>query len=151
MFKDIPIYGISNEEDEMRKEAVEAPIQYLSFFDLDKVVGFKSCKENNDLAELNRILYENGIDVFKEYFIEKCIHRPRTSNTPYDGFRVVGTERTDRSWRMSGACSMEAYCYVEDESLKEELLGLNPDNYAIREEERVCGVDVDLYDEGDCV
>ena len=120
--KNVQVFGLKENE---IFPSLELPINYLSFYDLDKVVGFMSCKENQDKEEFERILFENGIDTSKKYYIEKCLHRPRTSNIPYDGFRVVAKERTDLEWRLSGAASLEAKLFTDDKSLMDELLSLD--------------------------
>lgn len=124
-FKDIPLLGFKEDEVE---PVIQQPISFLSFFDLDRVVGFKSCKEEENIVELQRILFENGADISKPYLIRKCQHRPRTSNIIYDGFRVEFSERTDLAWRLSGAATFEALIYTDDESLRKELRSLDPRN-----------------------
>lgn len=105
---------------------------YLSFKDLENVVGFKSAKETNNQQELERILYENGADISKPYSIEYNIHRPRTSNIPYEGLRVNFIERTDDAWIATGAATLDAViANSKDDSLIDELLSLNPHNTSI--------------------
>ena len=120
----INMFGIEGINDKIVN--VNEPVQYLSFADLDKVVGFKSCKETNNKEEFLRIIYKNGADITKPFFIEKVNHRMRTSNDVVDGLRVVFTERTDQPWRLSGACSTEAYLFTEDGDLRSELNSLDP-------------------------
>lgn len=150
----IPMFGVTGVKDNWVD--VADPTNFLSFWDLNQIVGFKSAKETGNKAELERILFENGADITKPYRLEKCNHRPRTSNKPYFGFRVVFSERTDKAWKYSGACSMEAYCYSEDSSLTQELLNLDP--RAARkhknsfEDEVETGLDLSVLDAGeDCV
>jgi hypothetical protein len=150
----IPMFGVTGVKDALVD--IKSPQQYLSFYDLNQVLGFKSAKETNNKAELERILFENGADISKPYKLEKCQHRPRTSPTPYFGFRLVFTERTDKAWRHSGACSMEAYCHTEDSSLTRELLSLDPraarKGYDAFEDEVETGLDLSLLEAGeDCV
>ena len=141
--KNVQVFGLKENE---IFPSLELPINYLSFYDLDKVVGFMSCKENQDKEEFERILFENGIDTSKKYYIEKCLHRPRTSNIPYDGFRVVAKERTDLTWRLSGAASLEAKLFTEDKSLRDALLDLDPRNHRHlkRDVDDEIGCDVDV-------
>ena len=150
----IPMFGVTGVKDNWVE--IKSPQQYLSFHDLNQVVGFKSAKETGDKKELERILWESGVDITKPYKMEKCHHRPRTSNKPYFGFRFVFTERCDLPWRHSGACSMEAYCYSEDSSLTRELLSLDPRAARKRhdafEDEVETGLDLNLLEAGeDCV
>jgi hypothetical protein len=101
---------------------------YLSFKDLEGVIGFQSAKENNDVQELERILYEHGADITQPYKIEFVNHRPRTSNIPYEGLRVSYMERLDPSWIASGAASLNAIIESHsDRSLVKELHSLNPE------------------------
>src|SRR5690606_33033656 len=88
---------------------IEPPQNYLSFKDLEAVVGFRSSLMTENIQEFERILHENGADIYKPYNVIKCLHRPRTDNKPYDGFRVEFTERTDKEWRSSGVASLEAW------------------------------------------
>lgn len=150
----IPMFGVTGVKDNWVE--IKSPQQYLSFHDLNQIIGFKSAKETGDKQELERILWENGADITKPYKLEKCNHRPRTSNVPYFGFRFVFSERTDLEWKHSGACSMEAYCYSEDSSLTQELLSLDPraarKGYDAFESEIETGLDLRLLDAGeDCV
>lgn len=152
--KVIPMFGVTGVKDNWVE--VMPPNQFLSFFDLNKVTGFKSAKETGNKEELERILFENGADITKPYRLEKCNHRPRTSNAPYFGFRFVFSERIDQVWKHSGACSMDAYLYTKDHSLRKELLSLDPraarKGYDAFEDELEVGVDVSLLEVGgDCV
>jgi len=132
------MFGIEGINDKI--VGVNEPIQYLSFADLDKVVGFKSCKETNNKEEFLRIIYENGADITKPFFIEKVMHRLRTSNDVVDGLRVVFTERVDKEWKMSGACSTDAYLFTEDGDLRSELNSLDPSK---RNHRHVADEDID--------
>jgi len=132
------MFGIEGINDKIVN--VNEPVQYLSFADLDKVVGFKSCKETNNKEEFLRIIYKNGADITKPFFIEKVNHRMRTSNDVVDGLRVVFTERTDQAWRLSGACSTEAYLFTEDGDLRSELNSLDPSK---RNHRHVADEDID--------
>lgn len=101
---------------------------YLSFKDLEGVIGFQSAKETNNIQEFERILFEHGVDVSLPYTIEYSTHRPRTSNIPYEGLRVSFSERIDPSWIASGAASLNAIIESNsDRSLVNELHSLNPE------------------------
>ena len=142
--KDIVVYGLKANEAETVH--IEPPINHLSFADLDKVVGFKSAKETNNVGELSRILFENGADMTKPWIVRKCLHRARTSNEVVDGFRVEFTERTDLDFRLTGAASLEAQLYTKDESLAEVLASLDPTNARNKkreyDEDAECSVEV---------
>lgn len=152
MSNEVPLYGVKGGSEKI--VIVEAPQNYLSFFDLQNVVGFISAKENQDKEELSRILWENGADISKPYTINYCCHRPRTSNIPYEGFRVEFTERTDKEWLLSGCASDDAKFHTLDISLKLELLRLDPRNSVHKkkpvDEDVECSVEV--FDAGeDCI
>ena len=100
---------------------------YLSFYDLNQVTGFKSAKETNNKEEFERILYENGADLSFGYRVLNCLHRPRTSPIEYDGLMVRFVERMDKAWLKSGAASLEAIIdSSKDRSLIKELNSLDP-------------------------
>lgn len=148
----VSLFGVVNNSS-LFEPHIEPPCNFLSFKDLEGVVGFMSCKETQDKSELERILWENGADITKEYLIRKVPHRSRTSNQIYDGFRVEFTERTDRGWLLNGAPSLEAQMFTKDLSLRLELCRLDPRNAANKKkdftEDSECSVEV--FDEGDCV
>jgi DNA-directed RNA polymerase alpha subunit len=105
---------------------IEPPQNYLSFADLQNVVGFRSSLMTENTKEFERILFENGADISKPYNVVRCLHRPRTSNKPYDGFRVEFTERTDKEWRNTGVASLEAWVFSsKDKSLQQEMRNMS--------------------------
>jgi len=119
------------------------PVNYLSFKDLEKVVGFKSAKETNNIKEFERIIFENGADITKPYKIEDCFHRPRTSNIAYNGLRVVFQERLDRDWVTGKAASLDAYVEASgDISMVRELQSLNPRNDTSWDEEKHLSIEI---------
>lgn len=122
----VPLFGVVGGDVKMIE--LEDVNQYLSFKDLEGVVGFTSCKETQNKEELERILWEHGADITKPFYIRKCAHRPRTSNIPYDGFRVEFSERLDEAWLRGGAASEEAKLFTTDASLSEMLSSLDPRN-----------------------
>lgn len=142
--KNVVVYGLKANEAETVH--IEPPINHLSFADLDKVVGFKSAKETNNVEELSRILFENGADITKPWIVRKCLHRARTSNNTVDGFRVEFTERRDKNWLVDGSPSLEAQLYTKDESLAEVLASLDPTNARNKkrdyDEDAECSVEV---------
>ncbi len=115
---------------------IEPPINYLSFLDLQQVVGFSSSLMTENLEEFRRILFENGADTGKPINVINCVHRPRTSNKPYEGFRVEYTERTDRQWLDTGAASLEAWVFSgSDKSLHQELRNMSRErNHSVERE-----------------
>jgi hypothetical protein len=147
----VSLFGVENKED-LFEENIEDPKNYLSFFDLQGVVGFQSCKETQDKGRLEEILWSHGADISKPYQIRFCTHRPRTSNIPYTGMRIEYTERTDKEHLLSGIASIEAQLFTKDKSLRDALAALDPRNAANKKkdftEDSECSVEV--YD-GGCV
>lgn len=150
----VSLFGVEKNSS-LFEPMIEPPSNFLSFKDLEGVVGFMSCKETQDKSELDRILWENGADITKEYLIRKVPHRPRTSNLIYDGFRVEFTERTDKDWLVNGAPSLEAQMFTKDLSLRLELCRLDPRNSVSKKRsgfEDEAGCSVEVFDGGeDCV
>lgn len=111
------------------KVEIKQPSQYLSFYELMKVDGFSSSIMKDDTTTFRRILWENGCDIDKPFKLVKCVHRPRTSNEPYEGFKIDYSERVDKEWIDSGAASLNAYAYsAKKGDLVSELLNLDPNN-----------------------
>ena len=149
----VPLFGVENEED-LFEPMLEEPRQYISFKDLEGVVGFQSCKETQNTEELRRILWEHGADISKQFYLKKCLHRPRTSHLPFDGIRVEFVERVDRDWLVNGAPSIEAQLFTKDKSLAAELMSLDPRNSVSKKrsgyEDEVGTSGVAVFEE-DCV
>lgn len=123
------------------------PTQYLSFGDLKQIPEFRIALMRQDAEEFKRILYENGLDIEKGYNVSKSLHRMRTSNQLYNGFRVDSTERTDKEWIASGAASLEAIQHSsKDRSLVAELKNLDPRSYRDEDEDVECTVNLEFYD-----
>ena len=103
-----------------------SPRQFLSFYDLQRLPEFRLSLMREDLSSFEKLLYENGADVDKGYYVRKCKHRPRTSNEIYDGFRVEFSERCDLEWLASGAASEDAMYHSVDKDMLDELIALDP-------------------------
>lgn len=144
----VSLFGV--EKEDLFEPHIEPPHQYLSFKDLEGVVGFQTAKETQDKELLESILWTYGADVTKPYVIRKTLHRPRTSKEVYDGFRVEFTERLDKDYLLSGMASLEAQLFTKDKSLTAELLSLDPRNAANKKkdftEDSECSIEV--FDEG---
>lgn len=148
----VSLFGVENQE-ELFEPHIEPPHQYLSFKDLEGVIGFQTAKETQDKELLESILWTYGADTTKPYIVRKTLHRPRTSKEVYDGFRVEFTERLDKEYLLSGMASIEAQLFTKDKSLAAELMSLDPRNARANkrsgfEDEVECSVEV--YD-GGCV
>lgn len=149
----VSLFGVESEVD-LFEESIEDPKNYLSFFDLQGVVGFQSCKETQNKQELERILWDHGADISKPYQLRFCTHRPRTSNIPYTGMRIEYTERTDKEHLLSGIASLEAKLFTKDKSLRDALADLDPRTARANKrsgyEDEVGTSGVAVFDEG-CV
>lgn len=141
----VSLYGVENGD--QFEGLIDIPQNYLSFFDLEGVVGFASCKETQDKAMLEDILWRHGADISKPYTIKYCLHKPRTSNLPYEGFRIDFTERLDKEHLLSGIASLEAKLFTKDASLRDALAELDPRNarHLKRdyEEDIICGKNIE--------
>lgn len=148
----VSLFGVENED--LFEPMLEPPHQYLSFKDLEGVIGFQTCKETQDKDLLESILWTYGADISKPYIIRKVLHRPRTSKEVYDGFRVEFTERLDKEYLLSGMASIEAQLFTKDKSLAAELMSLDPRNSVSKKrsgyEDEVGTSGVAVFDE-DCV
>lgn len=141
--KELKVYGL--DDSDIIEESIDQPHIQLSLYDLNQIVGFKSVKETNSREELERILFECGMDVTKTYILRKCLHRPRSSNLPYDGFRFEGTERLDKPYLMSGLASLEAKLFTKDIELRKELNRLDPNKMYKRSFEDDAKVHIDTF------
>lgn len=93
----------------------------LSFADLMLVDGFKEAVQQNDTATVQRILFENGMEVSKHHDVRICNHRTLT-NKEFNGPRYEGEERLDTVWIKSGCASLEAIIEsAKDPSVRFEL------------------------------
>lgn len=79
----------------------------LSISDLLLVDGFKEAVEANDIQTVNRILFENGMEVGKKYNIRTIRHRNLQGKEVFCP-RFEGQERIDNVWVKTGAASMDA-------------------------------------------
>lgn len=95
---------------------------YLSLSDLLRVEGFASAFSKNDKKEIDKILFNNGVDVSKGVRENVCNHRSLTGEV-VNCLRYEGIERSDRSWRDTGAASLEAWINSETSftDMKQEL------------------------------
>ena len=121
----------------------------LSVFDLMQIPRFKEASKLNDTKIIEEVLWENGLDVKQAYVTNHCLHRTLSSKIPFEGIRFEGQERLDRLWIKSGAASLDAIIHSSrDESLVEELRSLNPRAAKEWDDERECGVDLELISGG---
>lgn len=90
---------------------------YLSISDLIKVKGFAEVYGTGDVETINKILYENGMDVRKGVKEVVCNHRNLQGDEVYC-MRYEGKERGDRNWKDTGAATLDAWIYGEGSNLK---------------------------------
>jgi len=79
----------------------------LSVSDLLLVDGFKEAFGQGNKEEIKQILFNNGMDVNKEFELVFCRHR-NLRGMVVECQRYEGEERFDRDWLKSGAASWEA-------------------------------------------
>lgn len=79
----------------------------LSISDLLLIDSFKKAFGEEDKQTIEKILYENGMDVTEPYTLEFSKHRNLRGNI-VSCERYVGEERRDKNWLNSGAASWES-------------------------------------------
>lgn len=101
----------------------------LSISDLLLIDSFKTAFGSGDKKAIEKILFENGLDVAEPYTLEYSKHRNLRGNI-VSCERYVGEERQDRSWLTSGAASWEAVVESCDLDLRIQLktMGRNYSN-----------------------
>lgn len=78
----------------------------LSISDLLLIKNFQTAFGNDDKQAIEKILFENGMDIEEPYSVEFSQHRNlRGQIVSCD--RYVGEERQDKCWLKSGAASWE--------------------------------------------
>jgi hypothetical protein len=101
----------------------------LSIYDLLQIPTFKKAAVEGNRSVVNKVLWDNGLDVISGYAEVERLHRPLTSKVPFEGMRYEGVERSDQAWLKSGYASLDALCQdTDDVYLRDELLSLNPSN-----------------------
>jgi hypothetical protein len=79
----------------------------LSISDLLLIDNFKEAFGKDDKQSIEKILFENGMDITEPYSLEFSKHRNLRGNI-VSCQRYVGEERQDQKWLKSGAASWEA-------------------------------------------
>lgn len=100
----------------------------ISMFDLFLSEDSKKIIIEGNEDKLNKLLFEIGFDINKEIEYDYCNHRPMSTNVPYLGWRLIGTERTDIEWMKSKYCSKEnrfEQIGMKDLSLLKEILEMS--------------------------
>jgi hypothetical protein len=92
----------------------------LSVSDLLMIKDFQVAFGNDDKQAIEKILFENGMDIEEPYAIEFSQHRNlRGQIVSCD--RYVGEERQDKCWLKSGAASWESQVEACDLDLRIQL------------------------------
>ena len=89
----------------------------LSLSDLILVDGWKA----SDMESVERILYENGIDVGLGWHTERLLHR-NLQNKVVDTIRFSGIQRRDDKWKRVGMSLEDQIANTKDSFLKAELM-----------------------------
>lgn len=92
----------------------------LSLSDLMLVDGWQA----NDIASVERILYENGIDVSLGWHTERLLHR-NLQNKVVDTLRFCGVQRKDDNWKRVGMSFEDQIANTKDSFLKAELMTIS--------------------------
>lgn len=95
----------------------------LSISDLLLIDNFKAAFGSDDKVVLEKILFDNGIDVEEPYTLEYSKHRNLRGNI-VSCERFVGIERSDISWLKSGASSWENIVANCDLDLRIQLMNM---------------------------
>lgn len=123
----------------------------FSLVDLMQVDKFKVAAKENNKELMEEVLWELGLDTSQPYTFNDCLHRALTTNIPVQGVRIEGYARSDKEWLNDKYVPIEDIAYgMKDKSFGKELNNLNPHSYVMSEDDRGCGVDINLV-EGDCV
>lgn len=98
----------------------------LSISDLMLVDGFKQAYGQKDEKTINRILFENGMDISKPFEEHVCGHR-NLRNQHVHCSRYEGFVRTDSWWlKESGCATLEAWlASTDDDSFRAEMKHLS--------------------------
>lgn len=103
--------------------------QYLSFVDVENVVGFQEAWKSQDKEKVDAILYSLGVDLENGYEVEVNTHRTRISQQVEYGPRFSFTERTDKEWQKTGMSIEDQIANCSDISLQMMLQGMSKRGY----------------------
>jgi hypothetical protein len=92
----------------------------LSLSDLILVDGWKA----DDMVSVERVLYENGIDVSLGWHTERLLHR-NLQNKVVDTIRFSGVQRRDDNWKRVGMSLEDQIANCTDSFLRSELMTIS--------------------------
>ena len=92
----------------------------LSLSDLMLVEGWKA----NDIESVERILYENGIEVGLGWHTEQLLHR-NLQNKVVDTIRFSGIQRRDDKWKRVGMSLEDQIASTKDSFMRSELMTIS--------------------------
>lgn len=99
--------------------------QYLSFVDVENVVGFQEAWKAQDKEKVEAILFSLGVDLENGYEIEINTHRTRISQQIEYGPRFSFSERKDKIWQQTGMSIEDQIANCSDISLQIMLKGMS--------------------------
>lgn len=99
--------------------------QYLSFVDVENVVGFQEAWKAQDKEKVEAILYSLGVDLENGYEVEVNTHRTRISQQIEYGPRFSFSERKDKVWQKTGMSIEDQIANCSDISLQIMLKGMS--------------------------
>ena len=79
--------------------------------------------------EKNELLWHYGMNTKSgeeggcKYYVIRRMYRNKMNKVVH-GLVIVGQERTDKEWKQSGKCSMEAYLHTNDKDFHKELVAM---------------------------
>ena len=92
----------------------------LSLSDLMLVEGWKA----SDIESVERILYENGIEVGLGWHTEQLLHR-NLQNKVVDTIRFSGIQRMDENWKRVGMSLEDQIASTKDSFMRSELMTIS--------------------------
>jgi len=99
--------------------------QYLSFVDVENVVGFQEAWKAQDKEKVESILFSLGVDLENGYEVEVNTHRTRISQQIEYGPRFSFSERKDKIWQQTGMSIEDQIANCGDISLQIMLKGMS--------------------------
>lgn len=103
--------------------------QYLSFVDVENVLGFQEAWKAQDKEKVDAILYSLGVDLQNGYEVEVNTHRTRLSKQVEYGPRFSFSERKDKEWERLGMSTEDMIANCSDISLQMMLQGMSKRGY----------------------